>query len=111
MPIWRARRFGKIQSGQLEEILADLKRYPSTTPIILGRDLKTKYFPSKFVRRLKSRARDLKVLQESALSGPYIREAPDWIFAKGPVKAEKGRVRRDFKGSDHYPIYTELRPQ
>jgi len=51
------------------------------------------------------------VLQESALSGPYSREAPDWIFAKGPVKAEKGRVRRDFKGSDHYPIYTELRPQ
>jgi endonuclease/exonuclease/phosphatase (EEP) superfamily protein YafD len=34
--------------------------------------------------------------------------ALDWIFARG-VKIEDGAVRRDLKGSDHYPLYAELK--
>jgi endonuclease/exonuclease/phosphatase (EEP) superfamily protein YafD len=33
----------------------------------------------------------------------------DWILARGPVKLEAGRVRRDISGSDHFPIFATLR--
>jgi len=105
-----SRSFGKIQSRQLEEILADLQRYPLDTPIILGGDLNTKYFPSKYVRRLKSQGFE-SATGERIERTHTIAMALDWIFAKGSVKVESGIVRRDFKGSDHYPIFAELRSQ
>jgi endonuclease/exonuclease/phosphatase family metal-dependent hydrolase len=105
-----SRSFGKIQSHQLEEILADVKRYPPNTPVIVGGDLNTKYFPSKYLQRLESDG-------FHSATGEHIERthtiamALDWIFVKGPMKIEEGRVRRDFKGSDHYPIYAELLPR
>lgn len=102
-----SRSLGKLQEMQLDEVLADLKKYPANTAVIVGGDLNTKYFPSKFLRKMEDAG------FQSALGGRIERTheiamALDWIFAKGPVKIEDGEVRRDFKGSDHYPIYAEL---
>jgi endonuclease/exonuclease/phosphatase family metal-dependent hydrolase len=34
--------------------------------------------------------------------------ALDWIFVRGPFDWKSGGVRRDLKGSDHYPVYATL---
>ena len=47
-----SRSAGPIQAAQLDEMLADLKRYPAGTPAILGGDLNTKYFPSIYLHKL-----------------------------------------------------------
>jgi endonuclease/exonuclease/phosphatase family metal-dependent hydrolase len=102
-----SRSFGRIQSEQLDEILADAKRYPPGTAIILGGDLNTKYLPSIFLHKLEN-AGFQSATGEHIERTHKIAMALDWIFSKGPVRLEEGRVRRDVKGSDHYPIYAEL---
>ncbi len=105
-----SRSLGAIQMKQLDEILADLKQYPPGTAVILGGDLNTKYFPSSYLRKLESEnfqsATGERIERTHAIA-----MALDWIFARGPVKIEEGRVRKEFKGSDHYPIYAELLAQ
>lgn len=104
---FESRSMGHIQSEQLDEVLADLKRYPSETPVILGGDLNTKYFPSVFLHKLEREGFQSATGQRIERTHA-IAMALDWIFVKGPVRIEDGKVRRDFRGSDHYPIYAEL---
>ena len=102
-----SRSFGRIQSEQLDEILADARRYPPDTAIILGGDLNTKYLPSIFLHKLEN-AGFQSATGRRIERTHKIAMALDWIFSKGPVRLEDGRVRRDVKGSDHYPVYAEL---
>jgi len=85
----------------------DLRKYPPNTSAIVVGDLNTKYFPSIFLRKLEREgfhsATGDRIERTHAIA-----MALDWIFAKGPVKLEDGTIRRDFKGSDHYPVYAEL---
>ncbi len=101
-----SRSMGHLQSEQIEEILTDLKRYPSGTPVIIGGDLNTKYFPSTFLHKLE-RAGFRSATGERVERTHAVLMALDWIFARA-VKIEDGRVRRDLKGSDHYPIYAQV---
>jgi endonuclease/exonuclease/phosphatase family metal-dependent hydrolase len=103
-----SRSYGRIQSEQLDEVLADLKQYPPDTAVIVGGDLNTKYFPSVFLHKLE-RAGFRSATGEHVERTVSIVMALDWIFAKGPVDVLQGAVRRDFKGSDHYPVYAELK--
>ena len=103
-----SRSYGRIQSEQLDEVLADLKQYPPDSAVIVGGDLNTKYFPSVFLRKLE-RAGFRSATGEHIERTVSIVMALDWIFAKGPVDVLQGTVRRDFKGSDHYPVYAELK--
>ena len=105
-----SRSAGPIQAKQLDEILADLKRYPAGTAAILGGDLNTKYFPSIFLHKLEA-AGFKSATGERIERTHVIAMALDWIFARGPVKIEEGSVRKAFKGSDHYPVYAELRAE
>ena len=102
-----SRSYGRIQAEQIDEMLADAARYPAGTAIVLGGDLNTKYWPSVFVRKLE-KAGFHSATGERIERTHKIAMALDWIFAKGPVKVEAGEVRRDFKGSDHYPVYARL---
>ncbi len=102
-----SRSFGRIQSEQLDEMLADLRQYPPDTAIILGGDLNTKYLPSIFLHKLEQ-AGFHSATGEQIERTHKIAMALDWIFARGPVKIEEGQVRRDLSGSDHYPVYAEL---
>jgi endonuclease/exonuclease/phosphatase family metal-dependent hydrolase len=103
-----SRSYGRIQAHQIDEIFADLKRYPAGTAVILGGDLNTKYFPSIFVRKLEG-AGFQSSTGEQIERTHTIAMALDWIFAKGPVRLSGGGVRRDLRGSDHYPVFAELR--
>ncbi len=102
-----SRSMGRIQSLQLDEILADLKKYPPKTPAIIGGDLNSKYFPSIFLKKLE-REGFRSAMGDRIERTHAIAMSLDWIFARGRVKLEHGKVRRDLRGSDHYPVYAEL---
>ncbi len=102
-----SRSMGLIQAAQLDEMLADLQQYPTNTAAIIGGDLNSKYFPSIFLRKLE-REGFRSALGEQVRRTHKIAMALDWIFARGPFKWQDGAVRRDIKGSDHYPIYAQL---
>jgi endonuclease/exonuclease/phosphatase family metal-dependent hydrolase len=102
-----SRSFGPIQAEQIDEMVADAEHYPAGTAIVLGGDLNTKYLPSTFLHKLEN-AGFRSATGERIDRTHKIAMALDWIFVKGPVKLQDGQVRRDFKGSDHYPVYARL---
>lgn len=102
-----SRSMGRIQTEQLDEVLADTKRYPADTAFILGGDLNTKYLPSVFLHKLE-REGFSSATGEKIERTHEIMMALDWIFVRGPLQIEDGRVRREFRGSDHFPIYAEV---
>lgn len=103
-----SRSAGRIQAAQIDEMLADLKQqYPDGTAAILGGDLNTKYFPSIFLHKLE-RAGFHSATGERIERTHTIAMALDWLFARGSIKLDGGAVRRDIKGSDHYPVYARL---
>jgi endonuclease/exonuclease/phosphatase family metal-dependent hydrolase len=102
-----SRSYGRIQALQIDEMLSDLRRYPTGTAVLLGGDLNTKYLPSFFVRKLE-KAGFRSATGERIERSHRIAMALDWIFARGPVRLSGGEVRRDFRGSDHYPVLASL---
>ncbi len=92
---------------QLEEILADADRYPPSTAIILAGDLNTKRRPSPLVSRVKQAGFRDAVGQESV--GTTRRgERLDWIFVRGPLRFDNGKVHREIVASDHYPLSVHI---
>jgi endonuclease/exonuclease/phosphatase family metal-dependent hydrolase len=104
-----SRSYGRIQEKQLEEIFDDANRYGPNTPVIIGGDLNTKYFPSIFLKKFE-REGFHSVLGDRIERTHTIAMALDWILVRGPIKTERGQVRRDLKGSDHFAIYADLVP-
>ena len=103
-----SRSVGRIQADQLDEVLADFKKhYPANTAVILGGDLNTKYLPAIYLHKLE-REGFRSATGERIERTHAIAMTLDWIFARGPVRIEEGRVRREFRGSDHYPIYAQV---
>jgi len=102
-----SRSMGLIQAQQLDEVLTDMNRYPANTAFILGGDLNSKYLPSIFLHKLE-REGFRSATGEHIERTHAIAMALDWIFVRGPIRIEEGRVRREFRGSDHYPIYAEI---
>lgn len=101
-----SRSMGAIQGEQLDEMLADLQRYPPGTPAIIGGDLNSKYFPWVCLHKLE-RAGFHNALGERVERTHRILLALDWIFARG-VAIQDGAVRKDLTGSDHYPVYAHF---
>jgi endonuclease/exonuclease/phosphatase family metal-dependent hydrolase len=102
-----SRSMGRIQSAQLDEVLADLRQYPPATAAIIGGDLNTKYLPSFFLHKLERQGFH-SATGERIERTHTIAMALDWIFARGPLTIEAGQVRKQAKGSDHYPVYANL---
>lgn len=105
-----SRSWGPIQARQLDEILSDLKSYPPDTPVILGGDFNSKYFPGTLLHKLE-REGFRSVAGEHIERSHTIALALDWIFVRGPLQVEDGGVRREIKGSDHYPVVASLHPR
>ncbi|MBV9266056.1 MAG: endonuclease/exonuclease/phosphatase family protein [Acidobacteriaceae bacterium] len=98
-----SRSYGSIQMKQIDEMLMDAKQYPEGTPILIAGDLNTKYLPTVFLKKLED-AGYHSALGEKIERTHAIAMALDWIFAKGPLQLSDGIVRKDMKGSDHYPL-------
>ncbi len=102
-----SRSYGRIQAAQIDEIIADQKRYPVGTAVLIGGDLNTKYLPSVFLKKL-ANAGFSSALGQRIERTHTIAMSLDWIFVKGRVQLRDGRVRRDLGGSDHYPVSARL---
>lgn len=103
-----SRSTGKRQFQQLDEILADTRRYPPGTAVIVGGDFNSKYFPSKYLQKME-RAGFHSALGQRIERTHKIVTALDWIFARGPVVLEHGQVRKDFgNASDHFAVFAQL---
>jgi endonuclease/exonuclease/phosphatase family metal-dependent hydrolase len=105
---YESRSYGRIQLDQITETIEDMNQYPLDTAFLLAGDLNTKYFPSIFLERLKREGFQNSTGDRFERTHEVVGSL-DWILAKGPVKLEAGRVRRDISGSDHFPIFATLR--
>ncbi len=103
-----SRSYGRIQNEQLDEMLADLSRnYPAGTAVLLGGDLNTKYFPSWFLRKLE-KAGFRSAIGQRIERTHRIAFALDWMFVRGAIEIEAGKVEKSWKGSDHYALRAQL---
>jgi len=98
----------QLRLRQLDEVLADARRYPQDTPVIVAGDLNTKSRHSPLIDRLNQDG------YRSCFGGRRIRThiiigALDWVFVRGPIQAEDARIIRDAHSSDHFPIALEVR--
>jgi endonuclease/exonuclease/phosphatase family metal-dependent hydrolase len=102
-PHLESRSGGRIQDLQMEEILADAKRYPEGTPIVIAGDFNTKYNAKSMSARLSADG------WQSAFGSKTpkthtIMFSLDWIVVHGPLRIEQGKVEHGSQGSDHLPI-------
>ncbi|MGA8594808.1 MAG: endonuclease/exonuclease/phosphatase family protein [Bryobacteraceae bacterium] len=102
-----SRSGGAIQSAQLDEVLADLKRYPAGTPAIIGGDFNSKYHPFELLHSLEQQG-FRSVLGEKVERTHVLVGYLDWIFYRGPWRVEQGAVVRGTHASDHDAILAEL---
>jgi endonuclease/exonuclease/phosphatase family metal-dependent hydrolase len=105
-----SRSLGRIQMAQLDEIFEDSKRYPPMTDILVGGDLNSKYFASYYIKKMEKNG-FRSALGQKIERTHRIATALDWIFARGPIMLSSGEVDRSAQGSDHYPVYTVMRPE
>jgi endonuclease/exonuclease/phosphatase family metal-dependent hydrolase len=91
----------QLRRVQIDEILADTRRYPADTPILIAGDLNTRKPSSPVVAALLGAGFHMAVGQQVTTT----RGAPlDWIFVRGPLTFEKGAIHGDAKASDHFPL-------
>lgn len=114
---------------QLREILADMRRYPPETSMVLAGDFNTVENPSSLIREIEQLAfrNAISTKMPTAppraypasffrrLLSPVIRirsnlREPfwDWIFVRGPLRTEQGKVLQDVAASDHYPLSARI---
>jgi endonuclease/exonuclease/phosphatase family metal-dependent hydrolase len=114
---------GQLQ--QLDEVFADIARYPPDTPIVLAGDFNSRRILQLTQRMARAGFRDaigstqattpsrggVPVTVFGLLVPPFLRKMIrsdhprlDWIFARGPLSFEKGGVHQNVAASDHYPL-------
>jgi endonuclease/exonuclease/phosphatase family metal-dependent hydrolase len=102
-----SREHESLRLSQLDEILEDLKRYRPGIPLILAGDFNTKAHDSPVVRRIGEAGFRNALGNETAatnVKGASI----DWIFVRGPIRFENGKVHQEIVASDHYPLSVSI---
>jgi endonuclease/exonuclease/phosphatase family metal-dependent hydrolase len=98
-----------LRLSQLEEILRDAKRYQPGIPVILAGDFNTNSHDSPVVKRLGQAGFRNAVGKETEVTN-LKGDSRDWIFARGPIDFDNGRVHHEIIASDHYPISVSIHP-
>jgi endonuclease/exonuclease/phosphatase family metal-dependent hydrolase len=91
----------QLRKLQIEEILADTRRYPADAPILIAGDFNTRRTSTPVVAALLKAGFDIAV--GNKVTTPR-GSALDWIFVRGPLLFEKGAIHSDTKASDHFPL-------
>lgn len=102
-----SRGLGYTRYAQLEETIADARRYDSGVPILLAGDLNTKYAASRFSGLLE-RAGFRDCLAGRGGRTHRIAFRLDWIFVRGPVGCDSAVVDHAARGSDHFALTSIL---
>lgn len=97
----------QLRLRQLNEVLADARRYPEGTPVIVAGDFNTMSRHSPLIDRL-NQAGYRSCFGNRRLRTHVIIGALDWVFLRGPIQADDARVLRDVHASDHFPIALEV---
>jgi len=97
----------QLRLRQLDEVLADARRYPEDTPVIVAGDFNTKSRHSPLIDRL-NQSGYRSCFGNRRLRTHIIIGALDWVFLRGPIQAGDARVIRDAHASDHFPIALEV---
>jgi endonuclease/exonuclease/phosphatase family metal-dependent hydrolase len=92
-----------LRLSQLEEILADIERYSPGIPVILAGDLNTNSHDSPLVGRI-GQAGFRNALGKETTATNLKGDSRDWVFVRGPIGFENGKVHHEIVASDHYPI-------
>ena len=97
-----------LRLAQLIEIVRDSRRYPQDTPLLIAGDFNTRRMPSPLQQYLAGMG--FKDACEDGCSGGTkpTGEKLDWIFARGRAQVTAGKVHRNIRASDHYPLSTEV---
>lgn len=103
-----SRGAGNMRLEQLGEAIKDAKTYPPDVPVILTGDLNTKYKTTGAVSMLEAQGFQ-NCFGKARPKTHHIAFTLDWIFVRGPLVCEEGRVVTDAKASDHYPVVARVR--
>jgi endonuclease/exonuclease/phosphatase family metal-dependent hydrolase len=103
-----SREHESLRLSQMEEILADAKRYSSSgIPLILAGDFNTRTHDSPVVRRI-GQAGFRNALGGGTAATNLKGASLDWIFVRGPIRFENGKIHHEIVASDHYPISVSI---
>jgi len=91
-----------LRSSQLEEVLADARRYAPTAPVVIAGDFNTKLARSPLIGRLEAEGFRNALGPGSAATNQKGRTI-DWIFVRG-LQPRGGRVLSGVNASDHHPL-------
>jgi endonuclease/exonuclease/phosphatase family metal-dependent hydrolase len=105
-----SRNTDRLRVTQLKEMLADVSRYNSRSPILMAGDFNMNVTHQAAAAELQ-RAEFRPVLPGGrstthflSIGGPAL----DWVFVRGPVQASGARIHSSVHASDHYPISFDL---
>ena len=93
---------------QLDEVLADAKRYGQDGPVIVVGDFNTQSRRSPLIDRL-NQAGYRSSFGDRRLRTHILIGDLDWVFFRGPIRSEDARVIRHARSSDHFPIALDVR--
>jgi endonuclease/exonuclease/phosphatase family metal-dependent hydrolase len=102
-----SREYENLRLSQMEEVLADIKRNRPGIPLILAGDFNTKSHDSPVVRRI-GQAGFRNALREGTPATNLKGASLDWIFVRGPIRFENGKVHQEIVASDHYPLSVSI---
>lgn len=94
-----------LRLSQIEDVIADARRYPETMPILLAGDLNTRTQDSPVVRALleagfrQAAGRQITTTRGAAL---------DWVFVRGPLRSAGDEVHAQVRASDHFPVTVRI---
>jgi endonuclease/exonuclease/phosphatase family metal-dependent hydrolase len=97
----------RLRLQQLDEVLADVTQYPSDACLILAGDFNTDVRRSPLAQKVIHEG-FRNVVKEGSLSTKPGGAAKDWVFVRGPVQFDEGKVHQDTTASDHFPITSYL---
>lgn len=107
---FESRSGGAIQTEQLNEVLADLARYPPATAAVIGGDFNSKYHPYRLLHSLETKGFH-SILGNRVERTHVIAGYLDWIFYRGLSRVTEGEVVRGTRASDHDPVLAKLKAQ
>jgi endonuclease/exonuclease/phosphatase family metal-dependent hydrolase len=96
----------ELRLRQIQEVIADIQRYPRETSIILAGDLNTRKPDAPAVNAI-LQAGFRKAAGEGTTTARG--EALDWIFVRSPMSFLNGTIHRQVRASDHFPLSVQIR--
>jgi endonuclease/exonuclease/phosphatase family metal-dependent hydrolase len=99
----------QLRLSQVQEVLSDAVRQDPRSPLVIAGDLNLDASKNSAAAVFASAG------FQDAIASPRIPTTPsrhlfepgrpiDWAFVRGPIRANLGRVHKQVKASDHYPI-------